>query len=151
VCDDNFSKASLFIESVPRFDLNIISTFPESLNEFRNRKSKLLDCGSRDDLNSSDFHGKCESQSDTITFIQTTKYFVSGGYTPLSWNSTNSCKANSSHRSFVFSIVNPHNFGPRKFALKSNHSQCAISCYASVWFAFWKWNHNFCVHELRRE
>jgi hypothetical protein len=120
-----------FVESVPGFESNIISTFPEILNEFRNRKLKLLYRGSRDGFNSSDFHGKCDGQSDTITFIQTTKDFIFGGYTPLSWDSTSGWKADSNHHSFVFTIINPHNFGPRKFALKPDHSQYAIYCSAS--------------------
>jgi hypothetical protein len=129
--DDNFRMCRFLGESVPRFDSNILSTFPEILNEFRNRKLKLLYRGSRDGFSSSDFHGKCDGQSETITFIQTTKDFIFGGYTPLSWDSTSTWKADSSHRSFVFTITNPHNFGPRKFALKPDWSQYALRCDAS--------------------
>jgi hypothetical protein len=127
--DGSFRMRRFYVEPVPRFESNIISTFPEILNEFRNRKLKLLYRGSRDGFKSSDFHGKCDGQSDTITFIRTTKYFIFDGYTPLSWDSTNRYKTDSSHRSFVFTITNPHTFGPRKFALKPDQSQHAIySC-----------------------
>jgi hypothetical protein len=131
LCDDNVRMHRFFVKSVPRFESNIISTFPEILNEFRNRKLKLLYHGSRDGFNSSNFHGKCDGQSVTITFIHTTKDFIFGDYTPLLLDSTNSYKADSSHRNFVFTITNPHNFGPRKFTLKPDHSQYAIKYNAS--------------------
>jgi hypothetical protein len=131
LCDDDFRMHRFFVESVARFESNILSTFPEILNEFRNQKLKLLYRGSRDGFSSSDFHKKCDGQSDTITIIQTTKDFIFGGYTPLSWDSTSGYKADSSHRSFIFTITNPHNFGPCKFALKPDRSQYAICCSSS--------------------
>jgi hypothetical protein len=131
LCDDDFRMRRFFVESVSRFESNIMSTFPDILNEFRNRKLKSLYRGSLDGFRSSEFHKKCDGQNDTITFIRTTKDFIFGGYTSLSWDSTNSWKADSSHRSFVFTITNPHNFGPRKFTLKPNYSQYAICCSAS--------------------
>jgi hypothetical protein len=127
LCDDNLRMPRFYIESVPRCESAIISTFPEILNKFQNRKLKLLCRGSRDGFNWSDFHKTCDGQNDTITFIRTTKDFIFGGYTPLSWDSTNSYKADSSHRSFVFTITNPHNFGPRKFTLKPDYAQYTIA------------------------
>jgi hypothetical protein len=59
--------------------------------------------------------------------IRTTKDFIFGGYTPLSWESTtNGYKTDTNHRSFVFTIKNPHSFGCRKFGLKPDHAQYAI-------------------------
>jgi hypothetical protein len=130
-CDDNFQMHRSCVESVPRFESNIISTFPDIRNEFRNRKLKLLSRRSRDGFRSSAFHRKYDGQSNTITFIQTTKHFIFGGYTPLSWDSMSGYKADSSHRSFVFTMTHPHNFVPRKFALKLNCSQYAIRCTSS--------------------
>jgi hypothetical protein len=134
--DDNFRMCRFFGESVPNFEPNISSTFPDILNEFRNRKLKLLFRRSRDGFSLSDFHGQCDGQSNTITLIHTTKDFIFDGYTPLSWDSTSSSKADSSHRSLIFTITNPHSFGPRKFALKPDCSQHALRCCASDGPAF---------------
>jgi hypothetical protein len=144
LCDDSFRMHQFFVESVPRFESPIVSTFPEILNEFRNRKLKLLYRGSRDGFNSSDFHTKCNGQNDTITFICTTKDFIFGGYTPLSWDSTGGSKDDSSHCSFIFPIINPHNFGPRKFTLKPDLSKYAICCHASYGPVF-GYGHTICV------
>jgi hypothetical protein len=73
-------KRRFFRESGPRFASTIISTFPDIVNDFRKGKLKLFDCGGRDDLNSSDFDAKCDGQSDTIRFLQTTKDVICGGY-----------------------------------------------------------------------
>jgi hypothetical protein len=64
--------------------------------------------------------------------IRTTKDFIFGGYTPLSWDSTtNGYKTDASHRSFVFTIKNPHGFGCRKFGLKPDQAQHAICTYGN--------------------
>jgi hypothetical protein len=109
------------------FDSIIISDFPSILDEFRHSRIKLLYRGTRDGFGSSDFHRTCDGHSDTITLIRTTKDFIFGGYTPLSWDSTtNDYKTDASNRSFVFTIKNPHSFGCRKFGLKPDHAQYAI-------------------------
>jgi hypothetical protein len=66
----------------------IVNNCPNILNEFANETWKLLYRGSRDGFRTSDFHGKCDHQSNTLTFIETTKGFVFGGFIPLIWNST---------------------------------------------------------------
>jgi hypothetical protein len=109
------------------FESTIISDIPSILDEFRHSQFELLYRGTRDGFGSSDFHRGCGENRDTITLIRTTKDFIFGGYTPLSWDSpTTAYKADASHRSFVFTIKNPHGFGCRKFGLKPDETQHAI-------------------------
>jgi hypothetical protein len=61
--------------------------------------------------------------------ILTTKGFIFGGFTPISWDSSNSWKADNSQQSFVFSIKNSRNSDPRSFPLVN--SSGAILCYSS--------------------
>jgi hypothetical protein len=129
--DDNFRMHRFVIKSARRFESNMTSTFPEMLIGFGNRNLKLLYRGSRDGSNSSDFHQKRDGESDTTIFIQTTKDFIFGGYIPLSWDFRSGYKIDSSHRSFVFTITHPHNFGPRQFAFKPGCAQRAIFCNSS--------------------
>jgi hypothetical protein len=67
----------------------IFSTFPTFLNDITNKTLRLLYRGSRDGFNSSSFHNKCDGESNTITFIQTTKDFLFGRFTPVCWDSSN--------------------------------------------------------------
>jgi hypothetical protein len=108
------------------FESKVISECPDIFDEFRHSRFELLYRGTRDGFGSTDFHRTCDGHSDTVTFIRTTKDFVFGGYTPVPWDSTNKYKTDSSHRSFVFTILNTHGIGGRKFGLKPDHAQYAI-------------------------
>ncbi len=48
-----------------------------------------------DGWNVADFHKFCDSRGKTITFIKSTKGFVSGGFTSLSWTSSGDYKNDS--------------------------------------------------------
>jgi hypothetical protein len=124
--DNEFRQGRCFRACVHGFESQICSEFPTLLNEFRSRRMKLLYRGSQDGFGSSDFHRKCDGQTDTITFIQTTKDFIFGGYTPIAWDSSDSYKPDSSQKSFVFTLTNPHSIGSRRFALKPDHLNYAI-------------------------
>jgi hypothetical protein len=114
---------------VKGFESTIVSEFPSILQEFRTSRIELLYRGTRDGFGSADFHGKCDGHGNTITLIRTTKDFIFGGYTPLSWDSSNTNKTDSSHQSFVFTISNPHQIGSRKFGLKPDYAHCAIRAF----------------------
>jgi hypothetical protein len=63
----------------------------------------------------------------------------------LSWDSpTTAWKADASHRSFVFTIKNPHGFGCRKFGLKSDEAQYAIYTHQDFGPIFGR-GHTICV------
>jgi hypothetical protein len=59
----------------------ILSTFPTFLNDITIKTLRLLYQGSRNGFDSSSFHNKCDGESNTITFIQTTKDFIFRGFT----------------------------------------------------------------------
>jgi hypothetical protein len=135
--DEDFRQWRFLKAEVSRFDSTVISRFPDILNEFRNWKHKLLYRDSWNGFGSLDFHAKCDGQSHTITLIRTTKNLIFSVYTPLSWDSMSGSKPDSSHRSFMFKIISPHNRMSRKFTLKPDHSQCSIYCNSSYGPIFW--------------
>jgi hypothetical protein len=98
----------------------IVKEYPDILAEFKRHTWKLLYRGSRDGFGASHFHAKCDNQPNTVTFVETTKGFIFGGFTPIAWVSgTNSYKSDDSQTSFVFTLKNGGNVSPRKFALLS--------------------------------
>jgi hypothetical protein len=110
-----------------QFESLIVKDFPKLLEEFRNKTWKLLYRGSRDGFGASNFHSKCDGQSNTLTLIETTKGFIFGGFTPVEWDSTtNNFKSDSSHKSFLFTVKNAHKIEARKFKL-SNPSYAILS------------------------
>jgi hypothetical protein len=63
---------------------------------------------------------------------------IFGGFTPVEWksltwngkkgNESNCIKADASLKSFLFTLKNPHNLPGRRFALKAEQTNRAISC-----------------------
>jgi hypothetical protein len=97
-----------------------VKDYPNILNDFSNKVWKLLYRGSRDGFGASNFHGKCDNESNTLTLIETTKGFMFGGFTPLVWDSTtNNYKSDSSQKSFLFTLKNSGNIEPRTFKLST--------------------------------
>jgi len=89
--------------------------------EYKNQLEKWLDNkklgsilyqGSVDGFLASDFHEKCDNKGATLTVIQSDKELIFGGYSGISWDSSNRrheiCKS-----SFLFSLKNPQNI-PKK-------------------------------------
>jgi hypothetical protein len=122
------NPSSNLIASLP-FKSVILNEIPSVLNEFEGKQWQLLYRGTADGFSSSAFHNKCNDQSNTVTIIETTNGFIFGGFTPIAWDSNNSSKADSTHRSFLFTLKNPHNIAARKFAL--SNSSYAIYCPSS--------------------
>jgi hypothetical protein len=126
-----------------RIESTIIHDCPDILNEFNNQEWTLLYRGSRDGFRSSTFHAKCDNQSNTLTLIEATNGFIFGGFTPVSWDSSNQYKADNTKKSFLFTLNNPRNSEARKF-LVSNTSN-AIHCYSSGCPLF-GYNHDISVY-----
>ena len=85
------------------------------ISKFRNNKTiplpinlktdwKLLYRATVNGFMARNFHDKCDGHSPTLTFIQTTLDYVFGGYTAVTWNSTDNFKYDKS--AFIFSLVN---------------------------------------------
>jgi hypothetical protein len=123
------------IEPVPQLDSRILIEFPPIFGEFRWHEFNLLWRGSRDGFGAGTFHSRCDGHQNTLTVILDTKGNIFGGYTPLSWESRekigsgwNRYKADDTLRSWLFSLKNPHNVSPMKFALKSSGQRHTIYC-----------------------
>jgi hypothetical protein len=95
----------------------ILSTKPAVFNEFERKQWKLVYRGSRDGFGLSNFHSKCDGESNTVTIIQTMKGFIFGGFSSLAWDSSGGWKIDNARKSFVFSVRNPHNIADKKFSL----------------------------------
>jgi hypothetical protein len=104
----------------------ILDTLPQCLKEFARKQWTLLYRGSRDGFTGSNFHGKCDGRSNTLTVIETTKGFIFGGFTPVAWDSSSSQKSDSTRKTFLFTVKNPRGSEERKFVMKS--SENAIYC-----------------------
>jgi hypothetical protein len=76
-----------------------------------------------------------------LTIIEDIKGNIFGGFTPVQWESRiwnmetgshNNChKSDDSLRSFIFTLKNPHDISPRKFALAPGMKEYAIYCDAT--------------------
>jgi hypothetical protein len=60
---------------------------------------------------------------------------IFGAFTPVEWESRGDWTADDSEKSFLFTLTNPHNITPRRFALDPAMKQWAINC-DSEWGPF---------------
>jgi hypothetical protein len=128
--------AALKALTAPRLESCVVSSFPPLFDEFRGKRFALLWRGSRDGFAAGDFHGRCDGRANTLTLILDTCGNIFGGFTPLTWESRewsgqledkdNRYGCDDSLKSFLFTLNNPHNISPRKFALKAEKKQYAI-------------------------
>jgi hypothetical protein len=126
---DETIRIQRFLNSIPstkRLESTILPSIPEILKEFETKTWRLLYRGTRDGFGSSNFHSKCDQQSNTVTIILTTAGYIFGGFTPIAWEFNSGYTADNTGKSFVFSLKNPRNTEPKIFPL-SNASQ-AICC-----------------------
>jgi uncharacterized coiled-coil protein SlyX len=113
------------------FDSAIIRDFPLLFAEFQRKRFTLLWRGTRDGFGEKEFHKRCNGHANTLTMILDTGGSIFGGFTPVKWESGgegNNYRADPSGTSFLFTLKNPHNFPPKKFALKSTEKDKAIEC-----------------------
>jgi hypothetical protein len=119
-------------------DSTILSELPALFPEFRDKRIWLLWRGSRDGFRARIFHRRCDGHANTLTVIEDTNGNIFGGFTPTKWElvlwngkfyeESNSWKADRTGKSFLFTLKNPHNVGPRRFGLKSDRKHRAIEC-----------------------
>jgi hypothetical protein len=93
-------------DSKIKFDQNFVKSW---LNN-RNFIAKLLFRKSRDGSTPKDFHSKCDNQGITITFIETTKGYIFGGYTEFNWDCSNEYK--NDKNAFIFSFNYKEKYTP---------------------------------------
>jgi hypothetical protein len=129
-CDESRRCCRFIVEEKPKaegIESVIISRIPHILKGYEKKKWRLRYRGSRDGFRCSDFHGKCDNVPNTMTLISTTKNFILGGFTPISWDSSSQYKPDNSNQSFIFSVKNPHNIEGKIFSL--TNSSRAIYCH----------------------
>jgi hypothetical protein len=122
------SSCQRYVKGI-EFESVILKECPMILREFAGKTWKFLWRGSRDGFRASNFHEKCDNQTNTLTLIETTKGFIFDGFTPIPWDSSSGYKLDNSGKSFLFSLKNPRNNEPRKFMLMNERH--AIGCYSS--------------------
>jgi hypothetical protein len=93
-----------------------------------NYKFNLLYRASRDGNTASAFHARCDNKGATIIIvkIKNSKQIV-GGYNPLFWDSSNSCK--STKKSFIFTFTDKNNLQSAKVAY-SKGDQNSVRSYS---------------------
>jgi hypothetical protein len=121
-----------------QLDSRIISDIPEIFAEFRGKRFEILWRGSRDGFEAQEFHRRCDGRANTLTVVLDTGGNIFGGFTPVEWESRvwngkkggedNCWEADDSRRSFLFTLKNPHNIPPWRFALKADKKHRAIWC-----------------------
>jgi hypothetical protein len=121
------------VGSGPRLESNILETIPSILKDFEAKTWRLLYRGSRDGFGSSDFHSKCDQQSNTVTILLTTDGYIFGGFTPIAWDSGGTYKADNTGKSFLFSLKNSWNTEPKLFRLsRPDHAIVCNPSYGPV-------------------
>lgn len=91
------------------------SIYEPTLLEWTSAKSfELLYRGSRDGFSAASFHSQCNNKGPTLVLIKSTEGFLFGGYAPISWTSRGDYAPD--NKTFIFTLLNPHNIEPTKFA-----------------------------------
>jgi hypothetical protein len=112
-----------------RSESAILTAQPSVLSQFQDKKLKLIYRGSDDGFGASDFHSKCDGIGNTVTVILTTKGWIFGGFSPLTWSLNGGYQADSTKQSFLFQIKDARNSAPRKFPI--SNPTYAIYCQSS--------------------
>ena len=102
----------------------MIAGFFESQGQ-KIKSVKLLFRASQNNFSAGNFHNACNGHGQTITFCENTYGKKFGGYTPLAWNSNGTYYADSTYKSFTFSLSNGHKLVSD--ASSSNHQYCNSS------------------------
>ena len=96
-------------------------------NEFLNKiyewcgfkRMQLLYRGSRDGMNSNNFHNKCDYKGPTIILYKNHRGNIFGGYASIQWTSDNNYHA--APDSFIFTLTNIYNSSPTKFPTQNSN------------------------------
>ena len=114
-------------------ELNLISDRIKNTELLKNKKIKykLLYRGTRDGMNPSSFHQKCNSIPQTVSIVQTTKGYKFGGYAEKTWENHNGIYIKDD-KSFVFSIdhmkIYNHVQGTDAILHKNNYGPTFNAC-----------------------
>ncbi|CAF1435624.1 unnamed protein product, partial [Adineta steineri] len=99
------------------------------LNEFygkANQKWELIYKATRHEFYASAFHSCCDYKGPTITIIQSNNNYIFGGYTSISWTSSNDGQYKNDGEAFLFTLTNPYNIPPTKYTIKPDRVAYAV-------------------------
>jgi hypothetical protein len=125
---------TMSLPSKSSLDSRIVSSLPSIFSNLGWKNFRLLYRGSRNGLNSPDFHKHCDGHSNTLIIIADTNGYQFGGFTPVVWETGNSSKKDESVKSFIFTLKNPHGLSAQIFRLKSKSHAICCCCYISSSF-----------------
>lgn len=116
------------------------------LNELYGKEDQtwqLIYKGTRDGFASSDFHRRCDKKGPTLTLIRSTGGYLFGGYTSVSWESSEEFRWISDPDAFLFMLTNPYKTPPTKYRVNGDGKN-AIGCKSTMGPTFGKWD--LCVY-----
>jgi hypothetical protein len=136
-----YSNMNLFKSEILKDDRQSFELI--KLCEFSpNDKWSLLYRGTRDGFEPSDFHSKCDGHPNTLTIFKAAESkFIFGGFTTVSWDSSNGWK--SYPNAFIFSLTNKDN-KPVKMKIDLDEHEYAIRCYPEYGPTFGG-GHDICI------
>ncbi|CAF0959551.1 unnamed protein product [Adineta steineri] len=97
------------------------------LNEFygkSNQKWELIYKTTRDGFTANAFHVRCDNEGPTMTIIRSSNDCIFGGYTSVSWASSEGYQKDKT--AFLFTLTNPHNIPPTKYNIKPDRVAYAV-------------------------
>jgi hypothetical protein len=97
----------------------ILENYPSLFDRFGCMRWQLLYRGSIDGFRASNFHGKCDGKSNTVTLIMTTTGCIFGGFSPIAWDSNSGHKADWQRQSFLFRIKDSRDSPPSIFPISN--------------------------------
>ena len=97
-----FKEKLLYTQIMKNNELNLIEEGVKNKLNKNIKKFRLLFRASRDGFQASNFHSKCDDNSNTLTLVETTEGKRFGGFTDAKWDQSNSYKTGSN--GFIFSL-----------------------------------------------
>jgi hypothetical protein len=121
---------------VRAFPSSIVSGFPSVLSVIEEKKVRLLYRGTRDGFTCSNCHPLVKGHSNLVVVVESTGGWIFGGYAHCKWpESDDTWSGDPSQKSFLFTLKNPHNSPPRRFAMESTRKDHVLACSSAylVW------------------
>ena len=89
---------------------------------------ELIYRGTRDGMNGSSFHDKCNNKGETISLCENEQGHIFGGYASIPWESKGGYQ--DAPNSFIFTLTNIYNLEPTKFPNNNSGKEiCDSSSY----------------------
>jgi hypothetical protein len=98
------------------------------LNKFygnENQKWQLIYKAMKNGFDGNICHRCCDNQGPTLTVIQSSNGYLFGGYTAVNWDIKGGWMVDKT--AFLFTLINPHNIPPTKYAINPNGTNAILS------------------------